>query len=155
MHAPPSIGEASRIDAFEEKHRPALEALLEPGEQLAGVCAASQQQGLFGGRAVALGVTDRRLLLQPLDRRGDATGEATVLRPQDVESAKADGVSGGWPSVAAAVSDSIAVRLKVKTASGEKLKLMLMRGGSRLAGGASQQQGVAALASWFERRESA
>jgi hypothetical protein len=136
---------------FETKHRPAIEALLEPGEELQGVCAASQQQGLFRGRAVALAVTERRLILQPLDRRGEATGEASSLTPGDVADASADGVSGGWPSLGAALMDRMAVKLTIRTAGGKKVKLMMMRGEGRLGGGEGQQRGVAALAGWFER----
>ncbi|HEX8648008.1 MAG TPA: hypothetical protein VF715_14030 [Thermoleophilaceae bacterium] len=135
---------------FDSKHRPVLERLLEPGETLDGICAASQQLGLFKGRAVALGVTPRRLILQPLDRRGDADGEATSLAPGDIAAAGADGVSGGWPSLASAVMDRAAVKLTVKTRGGEKLKLMMMRGGGVLGGGEGQQRGVEALARWFE-----
>jgi hypothetical protein len=136
---------------FDAKHRPALDRLLEPGETLDGICAASQQQGLFKGRAVALGVTGRRLILQPLDRRGEASGDPTSLEPGDVASAEADGVSGGWPNLGAALMDRVAVKLTIKTTGGDKLKLMLMRGGGRLSGGEGQQSGVRALASWFER----
>ena len=60
---------------FREKHEPRLQGLLDRGEQLRGICAATQQS-TFKGRAVAIGVTDRRLLLQPLDRRGEPSGEA-------------------------------------------------------------------------------
>lgn len=140
-----------RVADFESKHRPVLERLLEPGETLDGVCAAAQQQGLFRGRAVAIGVTPGRLILQPLDRRGDASGDATSLDPADIASADAGGVSGGWPSVGAAVMDRAAVKLTIKTTAGEKLKLMMMRGDGRLGGGEGQQRGVAALAAWFER----
>ena len=136
---------------FDAKHRPTLERSLAPGEALEGVCAASQQQGLFKGRAVAIGVTDRRLILQPLDRRGDAAGEPGSITPADLADASADGVSGGWPNLAAALADRMAVKLTIRTTSGEKLKLMMMRGEGRLGGGEGQQQGVAALASWFER----
>jgi len=50
---------------FESKHRPHLEGLLHPGEELVGLCAATRQQGMFKGGAVAIGLTDRRLLIQP------------------------------------------------------------------------------------------
>jgi len=43
---------------LEAKYRPHLESLLEPGEELRGICVASQQKGLFKGGAVALGVSD-------------------------------------------------------------------------------------------------
>jgi hypothetical protein len=136
---------------FEDKHRPALESLLEPGEALEGVCAASQQLGLFKGRVLAIGVTDRRLILQPLDRRGEPTGDVESLHPGDVVSADAGGASGGWASPAAAVADRVAVKLKLETAAGDKLRFAMMRGGSKLGGGESQQRGVAALAAWLER----
>jgi hypothetical protein len=138
---------------FEVKQRPVLERLLEPGETLDGVCAASQQQGLFKGRAVAIGVTPRRLIVQPLDRRGDAAGDAQSIAPGDLAGASADGVSGGWPSLGAAVMDRAAVRLTVRTTGGEKLKLMMMRGGGVLGGGEGQQRGVEALAEWFARAD--
>jgi hypothetical protein len=136
---------------FEAKHRPVLERALDPGETLDGVCAATQQQGFFGGRGVAIGVTPRRLIVQPLDRRGDVAGEPTSVRPEEVASADAGGVSGGWPSLGAAVMDGAAVKLTVKTTGGEKLKLMMMRGGGWLSGGEGQARGVAALAGWFAR----
>jgi hypothetical protein len=44
--------------------------------------------------------------------------------------------------------------LKLKTADGEKLKLMMMRGTGPLGGlggGEEQQLGVEALGAWFER----
>jgi hypothetical protein len=100
---------------------------------------------------VAIGVTPRRLILQPLDRRGDAGGSPASLTPADLRSADADGVSGGWPNLAAAVMDRAAVKLTIRTTGGEKLKLMMMRGGGVLGGGEGQERGVAALASWFER----
>ncbi|GAA3517663.1 hypothetical protein GCM10022234_11340 [Aeromicrobium panaciterrae] len=48
--------------------RPHFEGLLEPEEVLQGVVAATVQK-TFSGGLVALGVTDRRLLLMPLDRK--------------------------------------------------------------------------------------
>jgi hypothetical protein len=138
------------VTDFEAKHRPQLEAQLEPEETLDGVCAASQQLGLFTGRAVAIGVTSRRLMIQPLDRRGDPDGAASSIAPGDIASAKADGVSGGWPSLGAAVMDRAAVKLQVRTTGGEKLKLMMMRGGGKIGGGEGQRRGVEALARWFQ-----
>ncbi len=132
--------------------RPALEGALEPGETLEGVCAAAQQSTLRG-RSLALGVTDRRLLLAPQDRRGRPTGEVVSIRPDEITSAKAGGAGGGWASVGLAIMDSAAVTLELRTAD-EKYKLNLMRGTGvfgKLGGGDAQRQGVEALAAWFQR----
>ncbi len=139
----------------EAKYRPHLESLLELGEELRGICVASQQKGLFKGGAVALGVTDRRLLVQPLDRRGDPDGDAGSIAPADVASAKAGGAGGGWWNVPTGILDHAAVRLEIRKTDGEKLKLMMMRGEGKLLGGLgggdAQRQGLEALAEWFSR----
>jgi hypothetical protein len=68
---------------------------------------------------------------------------------------RAGGAGGGWVTVEAAIADHVAVRMKLKTTTGEKLNLMLMRGEGRvfgkLGGGESQRQGLKALAAWFAR----
>jgi hypothetical protein len=145
---------------FDSKLRPHLETLLEPGEMLEGICAASQQQGLFKGRGVALGITEGRLIVQGLDRRGDPDGEPLSLTPQDISEAKAEGAGGGWAEIGAALMDKHAVKLRLRTASGEKIQLMFMRaegGGlmAKLGGGVGQRAGVEALAGWFARAERA
>ncbi len=100
-----------------------------------------------------MGVTDRRLLIQPLDRRGDADGAAESITADQVASAKAGGAGGGWWSVTTGILDHAAIRLEIKTTGGEELKLMLMRGEGKLlgklGGGESQRQGLEALAEWF------
>ena len=139
--------------SFDDKLRPHLEGLLEPGETLEGVCACSQQKGLFSGGAVALGITPRRLLVQSLTRRGDPEGEAQSIRPADIADAKADGAGGGWAEIGPAILDETAVKVTLKLTDGEKLRLMMMRDGGPmgLGGGESQRQGVQALAAWFDR----
>jgi hypothetical protein len=141
---------------FDAKLRPHLESLLRPGETLDGVCACSQQKGLFSGGAVALGVTQHRLLVQPLNRRGDPEGEATALTAADIADAKAEGGGGGWAEIGSAFMDKHAVRLTLRTTDGEKLKLAFMRGEgggpmAKLGGGEGQRRGVEALGRWFER----
>ncbi len=139
---------------FETVVRPHLEALLEPGEGLGGVIAANRQKA-FSGRLYGIGVTDRRLILQPLDRRAEPDGEPVSLRPEQIASAEAEGVSGGWWTETSVIMDRAALTLKLRTADGGKWKLMMMRGGegrlARLGGGASQKAGIGALAAWFER----
>jgi hypothetical protein len=138
---------------FESLMRPHLEEALDPGESLEGICAGAQQS-TFKGRSVALGVTDRRLLLAPLDRRGRPAGDIVSIRPEEIESAKAGGAGGGWVNVAPAILDSAAVTLQLKTTGGEKQKLSMMRGAGvfgKLGGGEAQREGLEALARWFAR----
>jgi hypothetical protein len=59
---------------LDSTYRPHLTARLEAGEELRGLCVASQQKSMFKGGAVVLGVTDRRLLVQPLTKRGEPGG---------------------------------------------------------------------------------
>jgi len=85
---------------------------------------------------------------------GDASGEAISIEPQEIESAKAGGAGGGSATVEAAITDHAAMRLKLKTTTGEKVNLMVMRGEGlgfgKLGGGESQRQGLEALGRWFE-----
>jgi hypothetical protein len=126
------------VTDLDSKYRSHFEAFLEPGEGLRGICAASQQKGMFSGGAVAIGITDRRLLIQPLSRRGAPDGEPLSIAPEQIAGVKAGGAGGGWLSPGNIVLDLTANRLEIKTTGGEKLKLMLMRG-----------QGSEALGAWF------
>src|SRR3954464_13591190 len=114
---------------LESKHRPGFESQLKPGEELRGLCVASQQKSMFKGGAVAIGVTDRRLLVQPLHRRGDPDGPAESIAPEQVASAKAGRAGGGWWSVTTGILDHAAIRLEIKKAHGENPKGKLQRGG--------------------------
>jgi hypothetical protein len=139
---------------LDSKLRPALEPLLDPGEELRGVCVATQAS-LFKGRQVAIGVTDSRLLVQGMTRKFEPDGEPVSLPPERIAKADAEGAGGGWMEVGAAIMDGAAVTLKLRTTDGEKLKLMLMRGTGPLGGlggGESQRGGVEALAAWFAER---
>jgi hypothetical protein len=102
-----------------------------------------------------IGTTDRRLLVQSLDRRGNADGPPQSIAPERIASAKAGPAGGGWINVDTAILDHAAVRLEVRTTDGEKLKLMLMRGEGKilggLGGGEAQRRGLEALAEWFSR----
>ena len=145
-------------DKMEAVLRPALEQLLEPGEQLVGMCVAVQQSAFRGGQ-VAVGVTDRRVLLQPLDRRSEPKGDPVTIGPGELADAGAQGGGGGWVSPQAAIMDRAAITLKLRKVDGTKLKLQLMRGGDgflgRMGGGEVQEQGIAAFADWMARQSDA
>jgi hypothetical protein len=136
---------------LDAKLRPVAEALLTQGEELRGVCVATQV-GMFKGRQVVLGVTDHRLLVQGTNRKFEPIGEAISMPPERIADASAEGAGGGWMSVGLAIMDGAAVTLKVRTTDGDKLKLMMMRGTGlfgNLGGGETQRQGVEAVAAWF------
>jgi hypothetical protein len=89
---------------LDAKLRGLVEPLLEPGEELRGVCVATQQS-LFKGRQVAIGVSDRRLIVQGADRKFEPAGEPLSLPPERIADASVDGAGGGWPQVGAAIMD--------------------------------------------------
>ncbi len=133
--------------------RPHLEALLAPGEELHGMVATTVQK-TFSGGLVALGVTDRRLLLMSLDRKLQPKGTPRSIAPDDLVSADLDGAGGGWWTAPAAILDASASELMLRTADGEKTKLMMMNGTGMLGGlggGETQREGVEALAEWMGR----
>lgn len=132
--------------------RPHLEALLEPGESLTGIMAASHQR-TFGGEMYAVGVTDRRLLLAPLDRRSQPKGEVRSITPEQLAAADVDGAGRGWWTAPAAILDASAIMLTIRTRAGDKIKLQMMQGGGGflggLGGGEAQRDGLLALADWL------
>jgi hypothetical protein len=140
---------------LDSKLRAVIEPLLEPGEEMQGVCVATQAS-LFKGRQVALGITERRLIVQGMSRRFEPDGEPVSLPPERLAAASADGAGGGWMTIGAAIMDGAAITLKLRSSDGEKLKLMLMHGSGPLGGlggGEAQRQGVEALGAWFAANE--
>jgi hypothetical protein len=135
---------------FADMARPGLIALLEPGEALLGIAAATHRR-TFTGELYALGVTDRRLLLQPVDRKAKPKGALRVVTPETLVSADVDGAGHGWWTAPAAILDAAAIALTLQTTDGEKLKLTMMKGGGGLAGGPGQAEGVQALIGWMQR----
>ncbi|HYJ22487.1 MAG TPA: hypothetical protein VEW07_10745 [Solirubrobacterales bacterium] len=136
---------------LDAKLRGALEPLLETGEELRGVCVATQQS-MFKGRQVAIGIAGRRLIVQGMNRRFAPDGEPISLPPERIAEASVDGAGGDWMEVGAAILDQAAITLKLRTGDGEKLKLTMMRGDGPLGGlggGETQRQGVEALGAWF------
>ena len=135
----------------------AVSGQLDPGEELRGVLIATQTSA-FKGYPVALATTDRRLLVQKLNRKLQADGPAVAIPPERLAEASAEGAGGGWITINAAIMDGAAVTLRLRTTDGEKFKLMMMRGGSgmfgKLGGGDDQQAGIQALAEWLAARGS-
>jgi hypothetical protein len=139
---------------FHTQVRPRVEQLLAPGESLEGVCAATQQSAFHGGM-VALAVTDRRLLVQPLDRRAWPKGDAVSIPPDELATFDAVGLGGEWYNAEPSMLENTALTVRVKTTRGQTLKLQMMLGGDgllvRLGGGNAQQAGIASLATWVRQ----
>ena len=117
---------------------------------------AANRQKVFSGRLYAIGVTDRRLILQALDRRIEPDDAPVSLSPEQIVSAEAEGAGGGWWTETAVLMDRVALTLKLRAADGERWKLSMMRGGegplAGPGGGASQKAGIEALAAFFAAR---
>lgn len=157
MELKPATTEKKKYE-FRERLDAQLAELLEPDESLLGVCATSQQKGMFSGGVAALVVTDRRLIVQELDRRGRVkAGEYTSITEPEIESVKAGGVVGAWDSPSSMLMDSSTVKLKLKLTSGKKFKFTFMDGSGplgMLGGGESQRNGSAAVLAFLGRSES-
>ena len=137
---------------FATEVRPLLEQQLAPDEQLEGIVAATHQT-TFSGRLIAIGVTDQRLILQPVDRKMRPKDEAVSILPDELASADADGAGGGWWTATAAIMDNYALTVKLGTTNGRHWKLIMMRGGDgmmgKLGGGEQQEQSIVKLAEWI------
>ncbi len=136
---------------FDDQLETVVKPLVEDGESLRGMCAGSWQKGMFSQSMVAFAVTDRRLIVQPANRKWEADGEPLSLTRDQVASAKVGG-AGDAGDISGAIMSKSAVKLQIKTVDGEKLKFMLMRGTGPLGGfggGETQRQGVDALASFL------
>lgn len=144
-------------DEFAAKVGPVLQPVLEPGETLAGIAAATLRK-TFSGGLYAVGVTDRRLILQELDRRLGAKEPPVLLPPEALESGGVEGpglLGGGSPIETSDIVDAASITVQLRTTDGRKFKLMMMKGGDGLlgglAGGETQTAGVRALVEWLGR----
>ncbi len=135
--------------------RPTLEARLESGETLTGVLMATRRTA-FSGKLLAIGVTPKRVILQPLTRKNEPDGEPMSLTLDQIRSAWAGTAGSEWWNTEWPVTDA-ALTMRLKLHGGEKITLGIMRGGDgllgRLGGGEAQEQGVAALADWLRGDE--
>lgn len=146
-------GRKSKSDRYREELERQVKGMLEPGEELAGIATASQRKGMLSSAVVALAVTDRRLIVQPLDRRGRGfKGEARAVTADRIEKVKAGGGGGIGDSPSAMIMDGSTLDLRVWTTEGEKLRFSLMHGeglSGLIGGGAHQRNGVEALMSFL------
>ncbi|MCB0827690.1 MAG: hypothetical protein KDB62_02645 [Solirubrobacterales bacterium] len=147
----------SKKKEYERELEAYLSGLLESGETLRGFCAASRQKNPFSQSVVALATTDRRLIVQTLDRKGRAKGgEVVSIRPDELASAKAGGIGGVIDDPASAVMSRTTIKLKLKTTGGEKFKFMLLDGSGifgSFGGGEMQRQGVDVLMQFLGESE--
>jgi hypothetical protein len=133
---------------FDDQLSEVVQPLVEEGESLLGVCAGSWQKGMFSQSMVAFAVTDKRLVVQPANRKWEPDGEPLSLTRDQIVSAKTGG-AGDAGDISGAIMSKSAIKLQVKTIDGEKLKFMLMRGTGPLGGfggGETQKRGVEAVA---------
>ena len=122
--------------------RQQLEPHLAPGERLLGALHATQAK-TFSAQVFAVGVTPVRVVLLPVNRKMEASGEPVVLRREDIRSSSVWGWGG---SVAEFISASAGQQIRIETGSA-KFKLMAV-GGSPIenaAAGDGQLRGLDAL----------
>jgi hypothetical protein len=131
---------------------PLLQSLVGDGEQLRGWCLATEQS-TFSGHTTVVGVTDQRVIIQPVDRKFRPKDHPLSIRPDELARASSDGAGHGWWTAPEAVMDAAAISVQLETTTGVKRKLTMMRGGAgtfgKLGGGEAQQQGIDALAEWI------
>ena len=134
---------------------PALAPLLEEGETLEGMVVGSRS-GFMSSKFVVVGVTPNRLIVQETDRKQNPKGEPTIVTAGELAGSKKGGF--GMGDVTDSIMNATSIKLTVKTASGEKIKLMMAKGGGPLGGlmgGPTQEQGVEALQAWMQRNATA
>jgi len=149
----PEKPEKERTNDFERIHGDRLRELLDPDETLLGVAAVNWQKSVFRQTVSALGVTERRLVFQPLDHKGRFDGESPLFIARDEIAKGSYGAGGGGDSPASLIMSSHSIDVKIKTRDGRKFKFMLMTGKGilgGLGGGPSQRQGAKALVGFLD-----
>ena len=74
------------------------------------------------------------------------------MTPDQLAGSSTGGFGAG--DLQSSIMNSTSMKVTVKTTSGEKIKLMMAKGGGPLGGlmgGETQEQGVKALLAWLER----
>jgi len=124
---------------YQDKITAVEDALTDGSERTLGTCVASWPSA-FRSKTVAIVATDRRLLVQEIDRKINPQGDVISLPPERIESAELSGVRGR--SVSSAVMNAATITIKLRTTDGQKMKLVTMAGDGMFGGmnGASEQR---------------
>ncbi len=122
-----------------------MPSLLAPGEVLHGVIIANQQK-TFSATIYLVGTTDRRIIMQSVDRKWQPTGPPLSFGSTDITETSV----WGWAHDAASRGDKVKTflttsgdRIKFQ-AGGEKWKLMAL-GGNMLENALADDSQVAGL----------
>jgi hypothetical protein len=106
-----------------------MRSLLVPGEVMYGIIVANQQK-TFSATLYLVATTDRRIMMQPVDRKWQPNGQLLSFGPNDISNTSV----WGWAHDAASKGEKIATflttsgdRIKFE-AGGEKWKLMTLGG---------------------------
>jgi hypothetical protein len=132
-----------------EKLVPVARALLHDGETLVGCCVATWQKTLSGS-LMAIAVAGDRIVVQRVDRRFSAAGDALSLPRERLARVRLVNGVGGSVSIPSIIMDAVAVTADLTTTDGLRIKLSLMVSGGSLTGGRVQHDGVAALLAFLE-----
>ena len=138
----------------DSKYGERFRSLLEAGEEIRGICVGSWQKSYFSTKVVAIGVTDRRVIIQLLDRRGRFRDDAPISVFADDLTKRKVGAGAGFSDVGAGLLNNSTMTVKLATGSGEKYKLQLTNGQGLLGAfsGPSQREGADALVEFAEGR---
>lgn len=98
--------------------------LCPPGEPLIGVAMANNKK-TFSMDMYAIGITAQRMVMVPLDRKMNPTGEPRWYTHADIVDSSVWGKGGGWKAV---LSTEAGYELRFKTAAGEKFRFMTLGG---------------------------
>jgi hypothetical protein len=130
---------------YEAKLAAVVDSLIEPGEEKLGTTMATKQS-TFKGTMVALVMTDRRLILQEMNRKFEPNGVPLSITSENLESAKLSKGTGSWSdSPSSMIMDKASITIKIRTTDGQKMNLVMMHGQGLLGGlggGAVQRDSV-------------
>lgn len=137
---------ADKHDETDARMVAAVTPSVPAGETLQGVALANRQS-TFSAKLYAMAVTDRHLILQPLDRKLAPTAPAVIVRPEELDVGNVFQEGAGIGGLGQKGQE---IRF---TANGEKYKLMALGGNMIENALASDGQlaGLGAVADFLRR----